>query len=63
MSVTLQIQKTNERLPVGRQKGEGQYRSGAKETQRVIVELYEIMCVKQIIEGSEANMEGFLITI
>lgn len=46
MSVTLQIQKTNERLPVGRQKGEGQYRSGAKETQRVIVELYEIMGVK-----------------
>ena len=34
-----------------------------KKENRVIMELHETMCVKQIIEGSEENMERFLTTV
>ena len=38
--------------------GEGLGENGKRE-KKVIMELHEIMCVKQIIEGSEENMEGY----
>lgn len=30
-----------------------------KREKKIIIELHEIMCVKQIIEESEENMEGY----